>query len=128
MYKLEQMLSVCLIKTIWSPQGTWSEIRDFFPCKYLNPIPAGVLENQNMLGGVNLTPPPLNPIFDVQIWQMIHHLKALVLYFKNLQKNLQICKNWIFFAKSSYIVKMFAKKIVQKMINYTFLKSPIPKS
>ena len=23
----------------------------------INPIPAGVLENQNMLGGVNLTPP-----------------------------------------------------------------------
>ena len=33
-----------------------------------NPIPAGVLENQDMLGGgVNLTPPPLNPMFDVQI-------------------------------------------------------------
>jgi len=24
----------------------------------INPIPAGVLENQDMLGGVNLTPPP----------------------------------------------------------------------
>ena len=24
----------------------------------LNPIPAGVLENQDMLGGVNLNPPP----------------------------------------------------------------------
>ena len=34
---------------------------------FLNPIPAGVLENQDMLGGVNLTPPPLNPMFDVQI-------------------------------------------------------------
>ena len=34
----------------------------------LNPIPAGVLENQDMLGGgVNLTPSPLNPMFDVQI-------------------------------------------------------------
>ena len=31
-----------------------------------NPIPAGVLENQDMLGGVNLTP-PLNPMFYVQI-------------------------------------------------------------
>ncbi len=31
----------------------------------------------------------------------------------------------IFNAKSSYIVKMFAKKkFVQKMKNYTFLKSP----
>jgi len=32
-----------------------------------NPISAGVLENKDMLGGVNLTPPPLNPMFDVQI-------------------------------------------------------------
>ena len=30
----------------------------------------------------------------------------------------------IFIAKSSYIVKMFANKFVQKMKNYTFLKSP----
>ena len=29
-----------------------------------------------------------------------------------------------FIAKSSYIVKMLAKKIVQKMKNYIFLKSP----
>ena len=29
----------------------------------LNPIPAGALENQDMLGGA----PPLNPMFDVQI-------------------------------------------------------------
>ena len=34
----------------------------------VNPISAGVVENQDMLGGgVNLTPPPLNPMFDVQI-------------------------------------------------------------
>ena len=40
--------------------------------KNINPIPAGVLENQDTLGGVNLTP-PLNFMFYVQIWQMIHH-------------------------------------------------------
>ena len=46
-----------------------------------NPISAGVLENQETRGGgVNLTP-PLNPMFDVQIWPMIHYWKALVLYF-----------------------------------------------
>ena len=33
----------------------------------INPISAGVLENQDMVGGVNLTHPPLNPMFDVQI-------------------------------------------------------------
>ena len=39
------------------------------PTMVVNSIPAGVLENQNMLGvGVNLTPPlSLNPMFDVQI-------------------------------------------------------------
>ena len=34
----------------------------------INPIPAGVLENQDMLrGGQFDPPPPLNPMFDVQI-------------------------------------------------------------
>ena len=34
---------------------------------YINPIPAGVLENQDMLGGGQFDPPLLNPMFDVQI-------------------------------------------------------------
>ena len=33
----------------------------------LNPTSAGVLENQDMLGGGQFYPPPLNPMFDVQI-------------------------------------------------------------
>ena len=49
-------------------------------------------------GGGSIWPPPLNPLFDVQIWQMIHHWKALVLYFK--PKNLQICKNLTFFLQN----------------------------
>ena len=33
-----------------------------------NPISAGVLENEDMLGGGQFEPPsPLNPMFDVQI-------------------------------------------------------------
>ena len=59
------------------------------------------------------TSPPLNPMFDVQIWQMIHHWKALVLYFQNLQKIANLQKK-SFFAKSSFIVKMFAKKKLSK--------------
>ena len=35
--------------------------------KLLNPISAGVLENQDMLGGGQFDPPPLNLMFDVQI-------------------------------------------------------------
>ena len=41
-----------------------------------------------------------------------------------LESAKKFAKIEFFIAKSSYIVKMFAKKIVQKMINYTFLKSP----
>ena len=51
----------------------FSEKQGFvFVCKknvnvvYINPIPAGVLENQDMLGGGQFDPPPLNPMFDVQ--------------------------------------------------------------
>ena len=29
----------------------------------VNPIPAGILENQDMLGGGQFDPPPLNPFF-----------------------------------------------------------------
>ena len=39
-------------------------------------------------------------------------------------KKFKFAKIEFFIAKSSYIVKMFAKTIVQKMIYYTFLKSP----
>ena len=50
----------------------------------------GYLKTRIRWGGGSIWPPPLNPMFDVQIWQIIHHWKALVLYFWNLQKNVQI--------------------------------------
>ena len=55
--------------------------REMTKLLFFYPISAGVLENQDMLGGGQFDPPPLNPMFDVQISQMIHHWKALVLYF-----------------------------------------------
>ena len=60
-------------------------------CKALNPISAGVLENKDMLGGGQFDPPPLNPMFDVQILQMIHHWEALLHSFRICKKiaNLQ---------------------------------------
>ena len=58
---------------------------------FLNPISAGVLENQDMLGGGSIRPPPINPMFDVQIWQMIHHWKAPG---KNLSKKWKIVHFW----------------------------------
>ena len=33
----------------------------------ISAVSAGVLENQDMLGGGQFAPPPLNPMFDVQI-------------------------------------------------------------
>ena len=56
------LIADLLIKT--PPLNTYH----IFPPTCLNPIPAGVLENQDMLGGGGqFDPPPLNPMFDVQI-------------------------------------------------------------
>ena len=100
--------------------------RDCRTLFYLTLSLLGYLKTRICWGGVNL-PPPLNPMFDVQIWKIIHHWKALVLYFYNLQKKLQICKNWIFYRKIQFYSKnVCKKKFVQKMKNYTFLKSPWP--
>ena len=59
-----------------------------------NPIPAGVLENQDTLGG-SLWPPPLNPMFDVQIWQMMHHWKACALLLESAKKMCKSFLQWI---------------------------------
>ena len=108
----------------WSPY-LWFNLRVFnfgvpayiclsFFCvfiTFINPIPAEVLENQDMLGGGQFDPPPLNPIFNVQLWQMIHHWKALCSSFR-------ICKK----KKSSYKEKMFAKKCPENDKIYIFKK------
>ena len=51
---------------------------------------------------------------------MIHHWKALVLYFQNLQNNLQKLNS----LSQNPVSENVCKKIVQKMENFTFLKSP----
>ena len=90
-----------------------------------NPIPAGVLKNQDMLGGSIWPPPPLNPMFYVQIWQIIIIRKLLCSTFRICKKICKFSKIEFFIAKC---VKMFAKKknLSKKMTNYTFLKSPWP--
>ena len=50
--------------------------------------------------------------------------KLLCSTFRICKKICKFAKIEFFIAKSSYIVKMFEKKFVQKMKNYTFLKSP----
>ena len=67
----------------------------------LNPISAGVLENQDMTNDTSL-----------------ESSCALLL-------ELQICKNWFFYRKIQLYSKNVCKKqFVQQMKNYTFLKSP----
>jgi len=81
----------------------------------VNPIPAGVLENQDMLGGVNLTPPPSkshvlcpNMTNDTSLESFCALLLESAKEFENMQK-----LNFLI-AKSSYIEKMFAKKNLSK--------------
>ena len=47
-------LLIMVLTTVWKDMST------------INPIPAGVLENQDMLGGGQFDP-PVNPMFYVQI-------------------------------------------------------------
>ena len=75
-----------------------------------NPIPAGVYENQDALGGGSIRPfPPQNRMFDVQ---MMHHWKSLI------YSTFLICKKMIFFCKIQLNRKNVCKKNVQKMIKY----------
>ena len=52
------------------------------------------------------------------------HWKALRLLLESANKFANLQKLNFFVAKSSFIVKMFAQKKWQKMIKYTFFKSP----
>ena len=65
---------------------------------------------------------PLNIIFDVQIWQMMHHWKAIMLYFWNLQKNCKLSKVYFFLPNLVIYSKMCAKKY-KKLLNIHFLKA-----
>ena len=81
-----------------------------------NPISAGVLENQDMLweGGVNL-------MSKYDKWYIIW--KLLCSTFRFCKKMCKFAKIEFFIAKSSYIVKMFEKKICPKNEKlYTFEK------
>ena len=57
-------------------------------------------------------------------WSIIR--KLLCSTFRIWKKICKFAKIEFFIAKSSYKVKMFPKKFVPKMKNYTFLKSPCP--
>ena len=88
----------------------------------VNPIPAGVLENQDMLGGGQFDPPSTSHVLCPNMTNdtSLESSCALLL-------ELQICKNWIFYRKIQFYSKNVCKKeFVQNMKNYSFLKSPWP--
>ena len=92
----------------------------------LNPIPAGVLENQDTLGGGQYDPPSKSHVLCPNMTNDTSILESsCALLLESVKKICKFAKIEFFIAKSSFIVKIFAKKkFVQKMTNYTFLKSP----
>ena len=68
--------------------------------------------------------PPLNPMFDVQIWQMIHLSWALLLESANFFL-LQICKNWIFYRKIQLYNKTVCKKHLSKNEKLYIFEKPL---
>ena len=83
---------------------------------FINPIPAGILENQDMLGGGSIWPPPHQHILCLMSkydkWYIIG--KLLCSTFRICKKICKFAKIEFFIAKSSYILKMFAKKKLSK--------------
>ena len=80
----------------------------------INPIPAGVLENQDTLGGGQFDPPPSkshvlcpNMTNDTSLESSCALLLESSTKFANLRK-------LIFYRKIQFIVKMFAKKNFSK--------------
>ena len=61
--------------------------------KKINPIPAGVLENQDTLGGGNLTPPPSKSHVLCPNMTNDTSLESSCALLLESAKNLQICEN-----------------------------------
>ena len=67
-----------------------------------------------------LDPPPLNPML-LSKYDKSYTLESSYVLPLESAKRLKICKNWIFLQ----YCKNVSKKNVQKIIKYTFLKSPL---
>ena len=74
----------------------------------LNPIPAGVLENQDMLGGQFDPPPSKSHVLCPNMTNDTSLESSCTL----LLESAKFAKIEFFIAKSSFEVKMFTKKIV----------------
>ena len=63
-------------------------------------------------------------MFDVQIWQLIHHWKALILLLLESAKKSKFAKLYLFLQNPVIYWKCLQKKNVQKIKWFTFFKSP----
>ena len=81
----------------------------------ITPIPAGVLENQDMLGGGQFDPPPSKSHFLCPNMTNDTSLESsCALLLESAKKICKLAKNEFFIAKSNYKVKMYAKKNLSK--------------
>ena len=82
---------------------------------FFNPIPAGVLENQDTLGGGQFDPPPSkSPVLCPNMTNDTSLESSCALLLESANFFCKFAKIEFFIAKSSYILKMFAKKICPK--------------
>ena len=77
-------------------------------------------------GGGQFDPPSKSHVLFPNMTNHTSLESSCALLLESAKKICKFEKIEFFIAKSSYIVKMFSKKIVQKIKNYTFLKSPWP--
>ena len=92
---------------------------------HFNPIPAGALENRIRWGGE--TPLSKSHVWCPKMTNDTSLESSCALLLESAKKSLQIFNNWIFYRKIQlYSKNVCKKKFVQKMKNYTFLKSPWP--
>ena len=75
----------------------------------INPIPAGVLENQYMLGGGLIWPPSKSHVWCTNMTNDTSFESSCALLLESAKQICKFAKNEFFILKFSYIVKMFAK-------------------
>ena len=89
-----------------------------------NPIPAGVLENQDMLGGINLTPPYKSHVWCPNMTNDTSLESSCALLLESAKK-LQICKNRIFYRKIQLYSKNVCKKSCPKNEKLYIFEKPL---
>ena len=96
-----------------------------FPSIGFNPISAGVLENQDMLGGSIWPPPSKSHVWCPNMTNDTSLESSCALHLESAKKFANLQKIEVFIAKSSNIVKMFAKKICPKNEKLYIFEKPL---